>query len=111
LLFALLTALANALAVMSQHMASTMSVAPEPWWRLVWRLVRHPLWLLGWLALGGSLLFQALALHFGTLSLVQPVLVIELVAALALRRWWLGQALAGAVPPHCDLDVAPASGE
>jgi len=28
-------------------------------------LFRQPLWLLGWVALFGSLIFQALALHFG----------------------------------------------
>jgi hypothetical protein len=58
-------------------------------------LLRHPLWLLGWLALCGSLIFQALALHFGPLSLVQPILVTELILALVLRQMWLRQSIRG----------------
>src|ERR1019366_4012675 len=58
-------------------------------------LLRHPLWLLGWVALCGSLIFQALALHFGPLSLVQPILVTELILALVLRQFWLGQSIRG----------------
>jgi fumarate reductase subunit D len=50
---------------------------------------------LGWLALCGSLVFQALALHFGPLSLVQPILVTELVIALVLRQLWLHQSIRG----------------
>jgi fumarate reductase subunit D len=51
--------------------------------------------LLGWVALCGSLIFQALALHFGPLSLVQPILVTELILALVLRQLWLGQSIRG----------------
>ena len=61
--------------------------------RFVWYLLRHPLWLLGWLALFGSLVFQALALHFGPLSEVQPILVTELILALVLRQFWLRQSI------------------
>ena len=88
-LFALATALANAIAVATQHVASTATPQARGW-RLVRNVVRHPLWMVGWLALGGSLVFQALALHFGPLSLVQPMLVSELVMALVLRRLFSG---------------------
>ena len=88
---ALLTALANGLGVTAQHIASTSATHHERGWRFVVFLFRHPLWLVGWLAMGGSLLFQSLALHFAAMSLVQPLLVFELVLALVLRRVWLGQ--------------------
>ncbi len=90
---ALLTALANGLGVTAQHIASTSSTHHERGWRFVAFLLRHPLWLVGWVAMGGSLLFQSLALHFAAMSLVQPVLVLELVLALVLRRLWLRQSV------------------
>ena len=88
---ALLTALSNGVAVTTQHIASTSSPSGLRGWRFLSYLSRHPLWLLGWLGMGGSLLFQALALHFAAMSLVQPLLVSELILGLLLRRWWLGQ--------------------
>ncbi len=95
-LFGLLTALANAAAVTTQHVASTGDDAPRRGWHLLRYLVRRPLWLLGWVGMAASLVFQAFALHFGPLALVQPLLVSELVLALVLRRLWLRQTLRGA---------------
>ncbi len=89
--FALLTALANAAAVMMQHVATT--AGDHRGWAWVRHVVRHPLWLFGWVGMLGSLVFQALALHAGPLSLVQPLLVSELVLALVLRRLWRRQRL------------------
>lgn len=93
ILFALLTSLTNALAVALQHIASTSDTKKSSGWKFVVYLFTHPLWLLGWLALCGSLVFQALALHFGPLSVVQPVLVTELIVALVLRQLWLRQSI------------------
>ena len=90
ILFGILTACTNAFAVTTQHIASTSSTSQRGW-HLIAYLFRHPLWLLGWIGLIGSLVFQAFALHFGTLSSVQPVLLTELVFALVLRRFWLRQ--------------------
>src|SRR5579863_7646516 len=95
ILFALLTSLTNALAVTLQHIASTSDIDKSSGWTFVKYLLRHPLWLLGWAALGGSLIFQALALHFGALSLVQPILLTELILALVLRQLWLHQTIRG----------------
>ncbi len=95
ILFAVLTSITNALAVTLQHIASTSDVGKSSGWKFVMYLFRHPLWLLGWLALCGSLVFQALALHFGPLSLVQPILVTELILALVLRQLWLHQSIRG----------------
>jgi uncharacterized membrane protein len=90
-LFALLTAVTNAFALTTQHIASTRQQEHSSNWRLALFLFRQPLWLLGWVALFGSLVFQALALHFGPMSEVQPLLVSELIIALLLRRLWLRQ--------------------
>lgn len=95
-LFGLLTALANASAVSTQHVASTSGSGHRSGWQLFLFLLRQPLWLLGWVAMACSLIFQALALHFGPLSVVQPLLVSELLMALIVRRLWLRQSL-GAV--------------
>ena len=91
--FGLLTALANGIMITTQHIASTGRDSPRRGWTLVRYLFHHPLWLFGWLGAVASLVFQALALHFGPLALVQPLLVSELVVALVLRRLWLGQHL------------------
>jgi len=95
ILFALLTSFTNALAVTLQHIASTSDVEKSSGWKFVKYLLRSPLWLLGWLALCGSLIFQALALHFGPLALVQPILVTELILALVLRQFWIHQSIRG----------------
>ena len=93
ILFALLAALCNALNVTTQHIASTSDPKKSKGWRLVVYLFSSPLWLLGWVALAGSFLFQALALHRGQMSVVQPLLVTELVFVLVLRRLWIHQAI------------------
>ena len=63
-------------------------------WALVAFLIRQPLWLLGWAAAGRGDAFQAIALHQGQLSVVQALLVTELVFALVLRRFWVRQHIA-----------------
>jgi hypothetical protein len=91
--FALLAALCNALNVVTQHIASTADPRRSSGWRLVVYLFRNPLWLFGWVALAGAFLFQALALHNGLVSIVQPLLATELVFALVLRRFWIHQSI------------------
>jgi drug/metabolite transporter (DMT)-like permease len=91
--FALLAAASNAVSVTTQHMASTASPRRSSGWRLVLYLFRSPLWLLGSAAQAGAFLFQALALHNGQVSVVQPLLVTELVLALVLRRLWIHQSI------------------
>ena len=97
IVFALIAGLCNALNVTAQHLGSIASTQQSKGWRVALTLVRNPLWLAGWAALAGGFVFQALALHVGQVSVVQPLLVTELVFALALRRlcqgiravtWW-----------------------
>ena len=94
--FALAAAFANAVNLLTQHSASTAAPKREKGWRLAVYLVRQPLWLLGAIAAVGSFAFQALALHLGQLSVVQPILVTELVFVLVLRRVWIRQDVARA---------------
>jgi drug/metabolite transporter (DMT)-like permease len=92
--FALAAALANAVHLMTQHAASVGVSDSHRGWNLVTFLVRQPLWLLGLAAAAGGFAFQAVALHSGQLSIVQPLLVTELVFALVLRRFWVHQHIA-----------------
>jgi drug/metabolite transporter (DMT)-like permease len=93
IVFALLAALSNAVNVTTQHMASTADPRGSSGWRLVLYLFRSPLWLFGWVALAAAFVFQALALHAGLLSIVQPLLATELIFALVLRQFWLHQSI------------------
>jgi len=94
IIFALAAALANAVHLMTQHAASVGVSNEHRGWHLVTFLIRQPLWLLGWAAAAGGFAFQAVALHSGQLSVVQPLLVTELVFALLLRRFWVHQDIA-----------------
>ncbi len=90
-LCALAAAFCNALNLVTQHIASTSDAGHSKGWRFVRYLLSNPLWLFGWVALAGAFVFQAVALHNGQMSVVQPLLVTELVAALVLRRFWIRQ--------------------
>jgi hypothetical protein len=92
-LFALLTAFSNALSVVMQHVASIGDPEHSKGWNFVRYLLSNPLWLLGWVALAAAFVFQALALHNGAISVVQPLLVTELIFALVLRWLWLRQSI------------------
>jgi drug/metabolite transporter (DMT)-like permease len=94
--FALAAAFSSAVNLITQHAASISAPKREKGWRLALYLVRQPLWLLGWAAAGGVFIFQALALHNGPMSVVQPVLVTELAFVLVLRRVWIRQLVAAA---------------
>jgi drug/metabolite transporter (DMT)-like permease len=96
IVFAVLSALSNAcsavlqrLAVVHHRSATAGPGMARPAWRAAIDLVRQPAWLLGGLFLVGTFVFQALGLYFGPLSLVQPVLVLELIFTLGLRVFLL----------------------
>ena len=93
IVFSLLAALSNAVNEATQHIASTAAPSRSSGWRLVVYLFRNPLWLFGWVALAAAFVFQALALHNGLISIVQPLLATELVFMLALRRVWIHQSI------------------
>jgi drug/metabolite transporter (DMT)-like permease len=74
----------------------------RPLFALVRRLLRNRLWLTGWLTNLLGFVTQAVALHVGSVALVQPLLVSQLLFALPMatawaRRWptvmdWVGAA-------------------
>jgi drug/metabolite transporter (DMT)-like permease len=95
IVFALLAALCNAVSVLTRHVASTADPDRPSGLRLFGYLLRNPRWLAGSGAQVGAFAFQAVALQLGHVSVVQPLLVTELVIALVLRRVWIGQTIAG----------------
>jgi drug/metabolite transporter (DMT)-like permease len=88
-LFAFASAFCNSLDVVTQHVASTAAPAKDKGWRLALYLVRNPLWLIGVAAMVASFVLQAIALYNGAISVVQSILVTELVFSLVLARMWL----------------------
>jgi drug/metabolite transporter (DMT)-like permease len=95
LLFALMSAFSNAGTSVTQRLANVS--APESsrgTWRVALWLIRQPLWLLGVLLMGLTFAFQAVALYFGGLATVQPLLVTELIFTLLLRQFWLRDRIA-----------------
>ena len=95
IVFAVLSALTNACSAVLQRLAVVDRTSrAQPAWRTAIDLVRQPVWLLGALFLVGTFAFQALALYFGPLSVVQPVLVLELIFTLGLRVFVLHDGIA-----------------
>jgi hypothetical protein len=85
-LLALLSALASAIGLVVQRDSSRAAPAGMRGTGLLGYLVRQPKWLLGQGAWVVAIGLQALALYLGRLSVVQPVLVSELVFVLVIRR-------------------------
>ena len=95
IIFAVLSALSNACSAVLQRLAVVDRTAQaRSAWRTAIDLVRQPIWLLGGLFLVGTFAFQALGLYFGPLSVVQPVLVLELIFTLGLRVFLLHDGIA-----------------
>ena len=90
IVFAVLSALSNACSAVLQRLAVVNRTSgARSAWRAAIDLVRQPVWLLGALFLIGTFGFQALALYFGPLAVVQPILVLELIFTLGLRVFLL----------------------
>ena len=87
--FAFVAAFLSAVNMVVQHVASTAAPPRAKGWRLALYLIRNPLWLLGVAATVGSFVFQALALYNGRMSVVQSILITELVFSLLIGRLWL----------------------
>jgi drug/metabolite transporter (DMT)-like permease len=87
IVFAVLSALSSGGSAVLQRLAAVdhKATAAGTGWRAAISLVRQPMWLLGGALLVATFGFQALALYFGPLSVVQPVLVLELIFTLGLR--------------------------
>jgi len=95
----------------------------RPLVELIRKLVRHPLWLMGWATNLLGFVIQAAALHLGSVALIQPLLVTQLVFAMPLqtawaRRWpmfieWFGVLMisAGVATFVLVREVSPVDGE
>jgi drug/metabolite transporter (DMT)-like permease len=90
--------------------------------RNISHLVRQPLWLWGWLTNLAGFLCQAMALHLGSVAVVQPLLTTQLLFTLALVSWhlrivpgtqaWLGAAaICAGLVILVAVQGAPLSGE
>lgn len=99
-LLAVLAAGANATSSVLQRMANRrVSANQNLSWRLIWSDMHQPVWFGGVLAICAGFVLQAAALHSGQLSVVEPVLILELPLTLILasrvfrqrlgmREWW-----------------------
>ncbi|MFF4218668.1 MULTISPECIES: DMT family transporter [Streptomyces] len=95
-LFAVLAAVSNALAVVLQRSAArTVPLAPGLRLSLFAQLLRRRAWLGGMAAVMAAACLQALALSQGAMAVVQPVFVLELPFALLLGGLILGRRVTG----------------
>ena len=104
ILLAVAASLCTATASVCQRLGARSSEAASFDARLVFRLARRPIWLLGVASMILGFIFQLTALHFGELALVQPILALELLFVFGYlavagrrrvkvrRRDWLGAA-------------------
>src|ERR1700742_2479883 len=98
ILFAVLASFCTATASVCQRIGARSSeTAGFDLW-LVFRLARQPIWLLGVGSMIGGFLFQLVALHFGALALVQPILAVELLLVFGYMAVAGGGPGAGAPP-------------
>ena len=109
-LLAVLAACANATSSVLQRKANRevpkkQNLSP----RLIWSLAHQPTWFGGVLAITAGFLLQAAALGNGQLSVVEPILVLELPATLILAGWVFGTRL-GRREWACVLVMAAALG-
>ncbi|MBR7825109.1 DMT family transporter [Actinospica sp. MGRD01-02] len=82
-LLAVLAAFASGLASVLQRKEARDRPASESLsWRLLWHLVRRPVWLAGIACLTAGFLLQAVALGLGRISVVESLLVLDLPVAL-----------------------------
>jgi drug/metabolite transporter (DMT)-like permease len=90
-LLALGASLANALTSVFQRMGVEGAPAEKTLkLSLLTYAVRRGIWLLGFALMIVSFILQAVALHFGRLSEVQPILTLELVFLVGVLSVWLG---------------------
>jgi drug/metabolite transporter (DMT)-like permease len=104
--FAFASAFLSAVNVVVQHVASTAAPARTKGWRLAVYLIRNPLWLLGVAAIVGGFVFQAMALYRGRMSVVQSILVTELVFTLVVGALWLRRTVTAAAWLSASLTAA-----
>jgi drug/metabolite transporter (DMT)-like permease len=92
---AVVAALLLAFASAAEHGAANAAIdIPAGGWTMLRTLLRRPLWVFGVTSDVSSFAFQAAALGFGSLLLVQPLLVLSLLFALPLNARLTGRRVA-----------------
>jgi drug/metabolite transporter (DMT)-like permease len=88
------TALMNAVTTILQRLG-VEEAPPETTlrWSLITYAVHRKVWLAGFAGLIVAFLLQATALHYGTLSVVQPILTLELPFLVAILGFWIHKRL------------------
>ncbi len=107
IVLALAAALCNALATIFERLG--VETAPPDAamkWKLVSHILRRPIWFLGLASMMGAFLFQATALAKGGLTLVQPLLVTELLFLVLILRIWFDRPLGWREAVGCVATVA-----
>src|SRR5664279_1573234 len=91
---ALAAAFANAIASICQRLGvEDAPPARGPSMGLVRYMIRRPIWLLGFLIMGLGYASQAVALHLGSLNVVQPLMISELVILVLVLWLWYSSPL------------------
>ena len=93
LVLAVLAAAANALATVLQRIGVEDAAGDRGAMSLVASVLRRPVWFLGLGLAAASFLLQATALSLGDLSVVQPMMVTELLFLLVILSVWFHRAL------------------
>ena len=97
ILSGLLAATGYALGTVLQQKGALQAEDAAEGWRFLARLFRRPVWLLGGAVMAVGWVFQALALHAGSLMQVQCLITLSLVIALPFGAWLTAQRITGAV--------------
>jgi hypothetical protein len=92
--FAILTALANALGSILQRLGLEQSSTHPEASAKAGAVATSPLWIGGVLLMAAGFGLQAIALHVGSIVVVQPLLLIELPVIVVVLVGWFGQHIA-----------------
>ena len=91
---ALIASCANAVASIFQRLGvEDAPAANGPSMGLVRHMIQRPIWIAGLVIMSLAYVLQAIALHLGTLDLVQPLMVSELVILVVILWLWYSTAL------------------
>lgn len=97
ILSGLLAATGYALGTVLQQKGALQAEDAVTGWRFLVRLFRRPVWLLGGAVMAAGWVFQALALHAGSLVQVQCLITLSLVIALPFGAWLTAQRITRSV--------------
>ena len=97
ILSGLLAATGYALGTVLQQKGALQAEDAVTGWRFLVRLFRRPVWLLGGAVMAAGWVFQALALHTGSLVQVQCLITLSLVIALPFGAWLTAQRITRSV--------------